>query len=206
MLKLSFKNVQVAIAGKVLLAETGESLAGARVEMIEMPSKLQRILQLKAMQVGKKWDTLPERIDRQFTRGDGSFFFTDLPLGDYVLQASVPDGGDRYQAVTRAFQVKQQQQQTGINFATATGNFEILPTGLKGQILGNGQAIAYAKIRAVEDNAETLSDVDGKFRFVGLSASTQPSVFQISRTDHPSQRRSVMLQRGVMTTIDFVLD
>ena len=62
MLKLSFKNVQVAIAGKVLLAETDQPLSGAKVEIIEMPQKFQRILHLKAMQFGDEWATFPERI------------------------------------------------------------------------------------------------------------------------------------------------
>ena len=204
MLKLSFKNVQVAIAGKVLLAETDQPLSGAKVEIIEMPEKFQRILQLKAMQFGEEWATFPERIDRKFTRPDGSFYCTDLPLGNYVVRASVVNGGTSYQSVTQAFQVKQKQDSTDLE--TATGTLKILPTGLKGQISANGKAIAYAKIRAVEGNAETLSDEDGNFRFVGLSVTTQPTVFQISSADHSPQRPSVQLQQGVMTTIDFVLD
>ncbi|AFY37033.1 hypothetical protein Lepto7376_0621 [[Leptolyngbya] sp. PCC 7376] len=204
MLQLSLKNVQVAIAGKVLLAETGEPLAKAMVEMIEMPAKFQRILQLKAMQAGDEWAIATERIDRKLTRNDGSFFFTDLPLGNYVVRASVVNGGSRYQAVTREFQVKQQQSSTDLE--TAVGNLEILPTGIKGQVLANGQAIAYAKIRQVDDNTETLSDADGNYRFVGLEAATQPTVFQISSADFPPQRRSAMLQQGVMTTVDFSLD
>ena len=204
MLKLSFKNVQVAIAGKVLLTETDQPLSGAKVEIVEMPEKFQRILQLKAMQFGDEWATFPERIDRKFTRTDGSFYFTDLPIGNYVVQASVVNGGTSYQSVTQAFQVQQKQNSTDLE--TATGTLKILPTGLKGQISANGKAITYAKIRAVENNEETLSDADGNFRFVGLPAISQPTVFQISSADHSPQRRSVQLQQGVMTTIDFVLD
>ena len=204
MLKLSFKNVQVAIAGKVLLAETDQPLSGVKVEIVEMPEKFQRILQLKAMQFGDAWATLPRRIDRKFTHADGSFYFTDLPIGKYVVQASVVSGGTSYQSVTQSFEVKQKQDSTDLE--TATGTLKILPTGLKGQISANGKAIAYAKIRAVEGNAETLSDADGNFRFVGLPATSQPTVFQISSADHSPQRRSVMLQQGVMTTIDLVLD
>ncbi len=204
MLKLSFKNVQVAIAGKVLLAETDQPLSGAKVEIIEMPEKFQRILQLKAIQFGEQWEAFPERIDRKFTRADGSFYFTDLPFGNYVVQASVVNGGTSYQPVIQAFEVKQKQDSTDLE--TVTGTLKILPTGLKGQISAKGEAIAYAKIRAVEGNAETLSDADGNFRFVGLPATTKQTVFQISSADHAPQRRSVMLQQGVMATIDFVLD
>lgn len=204
MLKLTFKNVQVAIAGKVLLAETDQPLAKVKVEIIAMPTKLERILQLKAMQLGQAWEVVPERIDRKLTRNDGSFYFVDLPTGNYTLRASVVNGGTSYQSVTQAFEVKQTEGSTDLD--TATGTLKILPTGLKGQISANGKAIAYAKIRAIESNAATLSDVDGNFRFVGLPATTQPTIFQISSTDHAPQRRSVQLQQGVMTTIDFVLD
>lgn len=204
MLKLSLKNVQVAIAGKVLLAETDQPLANAKVEIIKMPVKCQRILQLKAMQAGNKWALLPERIDRKLTRGDGSFYFTNLPIGNYVIQASLVKGGTSYLSVTQAFNVKQKQNSTDLE--TAMGTLKILPTGLQGKVLAKGLAIAYAKIRAVESNVETLSDAAGNFRFVGLEASSQPTVFQISTADQPPQRRSVMLQQGVMTTIDFALE
>jgi hypothetical protein len=95
MLEMSVSNLQIAIAGKVLEEETDEIVVGAMVEIVEMPEKFRRILSLKKLQFGLQWEKMLDRIDRKITSNEGYFYFTNLPIGTYVLEASLPSGRNR---------------------------------------------------------------------------------------------------------------
>jgi hypothetical protein len=94
MLEMSVSNLQIAIAGRVLEGETDEIVVGAMVEIVEMPEKFRRILSLKKLQFGSQWEKKLDRIDRKITSNEGYFYFTNLPIGTYVLEASINKNRD----------------------------------------------------------------------------------------------------------------
>lgn len=203
MLGLTIRNGQVAIAGKVIQAVTKEAMAGAVVEMIQMPAKFARILQLKALQAGDQWARMKERGDRRITQTDGTFFFTDLPLGEYIIRATIPNSSTRYKAVEQTYQVTQNE---AAELQTAIADLAIPPTGLQGKILAKKKAVPFAKIKLVGGTESTIADQTGAYRFTGLEASggeTTQILFQISSPDYSTQQQSVVLQQGVMSNIDF---
>lgn len=87
MLEIKITNPQVAIAGRVLDKETEKAIAGAMVQIVEMPEKFQTQLSLKALQHGSQWSKMSDRLDRKLTASDGYFYFINLPAGDYKLAA-----------------------------------------------------------------------------------------------------------------------
>ena len=105
MLTMHISNPQVAIAGRVREGKTQQAIAGAMVEIIEMPEKLKAILSLKALQYGSQWQKMSDRLDRKITASDGSFYFVDLPTGDYQLEVSFKAMGTNYQKREQIVQV-----------------------------------------------------------------------------------------------------
>ena len=92
-LTLTTKGQRVAIAGQVIDATTQRPIAGARVELGDMPEHFQQRLRLKALQYGDRWEGLQARCDRTHTAPDGLFYFTNLPEGHYTLVATAPPPG-----------------------------------------------------------------------------------------------------------------
>lgn len=76
----------VALAGSVKDAETGSAIADAtiRIEGQNLPNK-----------------------NRTQTRADGSFYFIDLPAGEYTLYVTRFYAGTRYTPETRTVSVRQ---------------------------------------------------------------------------------------------------
>jgi Prealbumin-like fold domain len=105
MLEMSVSSLQIAIAGRVLKGETDEIVVGAVVEMMEMPEKFRRILSLKKIQFGLQWEKMGDRLDRKITSNEGYFYFTNLPIGTYVLEASLPISGSRHNKVRQTVRV-----------------------------------------------------------------------------------------------------
>jgi hypothetical protein len=105
MLKMSVSNLQIVIAGRVLEGETDKIVVGAMVEIIEMPEKFRRILSLKKLQSGSQWEKMGDRVDRKVTTNEGYFYFTNLPLGTYVLEASLPISGSSFNKARQTVQV-----------------------------------------------------------------------------------------------------
>lgn len=207
MLQLTLRNAEVAIAGKVVQAVTDEPMAGAAVEIVQMPDKFVRILQLKQMQYGTRWQGLQQRLDRKISDVDGGFFFTDLPIGDYTLRATIPNSGRRYQKIEKIYQVRHKFNSSEL--ATQMGDLAIPPTGIEGRIYAQDKTIPFAKVLLVGTTEATFANQEGRYRFTGLEASShagQQIFFQISSPDHGSQQRSAVLSQGVMSNIDFSLD
>ncbi|HEY9694205.1 MAG TPA: hypothetical protein V6D15_18530 [Oculatellaceae cyanobacterium] len=128
MLKLSIVNQQIAIAGQVLEGETEKTISGALVEIIKMPEKFQAQLSLKALQYGSQWQKMLVRPDRKITSNDGYFYFTNLPVGEYSLEASLPKNSTRYNKVTQLFKVV---SDVNGKITTTLTNIVLLPTGIK---------------------------------------------------------------------------
>ena len=147
MLKMSVSTQQIAIAGRVLERETEEPISGAMVEIIEMPDKFRAILSLKALQYGSQWEKISDRADRKISANDGSFYFVDLPPGEYQLKASLPGSGTRYQNGEPKVSVS-----SPINDVIPTTMTDIVlePTGIKGKITDADEAnkaIVNAKVQ-----------------------------------------------------------
>ena len=101
MLELKITSPQVAIAGRVIDGETKTAIAGAIVEIVEMPEKFQTHLSLKALQYGSDWKKISDRPDRRLTASDGYFYFVNLPAGDYKLEAFFKQGSKRKKEIIR---------------------------------------------------------------------------------------------------------
>lgn len=96
-------NHRVAIYGRVAI---GFKLQGednwtllpqpvqqAQVEIIDAPASFQRRLYLKSLSHGQNWESLLARPDRTPIRVDGSFYFMDLPPGNYTVRATCTQRG-----------------------------------------------------------------------------------------------------------------
>ncbi|MBO1351099.1 MAG: carboxypeptidase regulatory-like domain-containing protein [Hormoscilla sp. GUM202] len=92
-MKLEGRSRQVTIAGLVRNAQTGQGIAGVRVQITGMPAALQAKIDFLAQLYGEDWK---QRPDRTQTRPDGYFYFLDLPDGDYTLRADWLEAGTRY--------------------------------------------------------------------------------------------------------------
>ena len=101
-MKLSSSHHQVAIAGQVSDAETGQAIAGARVDLTQVPETFQKRLSLQALSYGDRWETLSRRPDRTYTTVDGWFHFIDLPASTYGLTVFLPQAGSRYGPVQKS--------------------------------------------------------------------------------------------------------
>jgi hypothetical protein len=203
---------QVAIAGIVSDAQTGEMIHRALVEMIQMPESFQQGLTLKAMQHGVQWANLPERPDRTYTTKDGTFYFIDLPDGDYTLQVSLPGAGTRYRTVQAAVKVARNQDL----IQRATAAIALLPTSIRGIITNSDkEPIVMANVRVEGSSASTFSDSEGKYLLTGLEVwqrspnrpADQPPkpLVTVSAPGYQPISQGVWLSQGDVKTLDFKL-
>lgn len=201
MLGMSVSNPQVAIAGRVLEAETEKAISGAMVEIIAMPEKFQTILSLKALQYGWQWHKMRERCDRTITRSDGSFHFINLPPGEYILEASLPERGTRYNFVKKTVEVT---ESVNGKMPVAMIDIVLLPTGIKGTVTDADEpnkAIINAQVQIQGSRDWALTDQEGNYRLLGLesSKSGQRTVnLIVSATGYQQVSQSVVIKYGVV--------
>ncbi|MGB7439668.1 MAG: carboxypeptidase regulatory-like domain-containing protein [Coleofasciculaceae cyanobacterium] len=201
MLEISLSNPQVAIAGRVLEGETEKAISGAMVEIIAMPDKFQTILSLKALQYGWQWSKMRERCDRKITTSDGYFHFVKLPPGEYILEASLPGRGTRYNSVQKTVKVADSIKG---KISTVVADIVLLPTGIKGTVTDADEpnkAIVNAKVQIQGSRDWILTDQEGNYRLLGLesSKSGQRTVnLIISATGYQQVSLSVVIKHGVV--------
>jgi hypothetical protein len=209
MLELSIVNQQIAIAGKVLQGETEKTISGAIVEIIAMPEKFRAILSLKALQYGSQWEKMSARLDRKMTSIDGYFYFTNLPPGDYLLEASLPTSLNRYKKVRTTAKVS-----APVNGKIPTTMTEIVlsSTGIKGTITDVNdpkKLIANAKIQIQDSGDSTISDQKGNYLLIDLESppSGQRTITLIaSATGYQQVSQTLKIQRGeVISEQNFAL-
>ena len=167
----------------MLEGESNLIIAGAKVEIIEMPKNFSTIVSLKALQYGSQWEKMSDRPDRKITASDGSFYFVDLPPGDYKLKASLPGSGTRYKNGVQKVSVSSPIKDvipTSIKdivkeiIPTTITDIVIEPTGIKGTITDKAppnDAILNAKVQIQGSPESTFSDQEGNYRLLGLDAS-----------------------------------
>jgi Carboxypeptidase regulatory-like domain/CarboxypepD_reg-like domain len=155
---------RVAIAGSVTDAITEQRIAGAVVEV-----------------VGQNLQTQ--------TREDGSFYFIDLPDGQYTLKVSAPNLGSRYGTANVAnVTVK---DENGRLIFDSQANVKLSPTRLIGQVKrsDNNQPIANALVQLRGSETQTLTNKEGRYVLSGIQAS-QPRV-QVSVNGFVTQIQQV---------------
>ncbi|ACC80108.1 carboxypeptidase regulatory-like domain-containing protein [Nostoc punctiforme] len=199
MLELSIVNQQIAIAGKVLQGETQKNISGAIVAIIEMPEKFRAILSLKALQYGSQWEKMSERPDRKITSNDGYFYFTNLPSGEYLLEASLPTSPTRYNEVRTKVQVS-----SPINgkISTTMADIVLSPTGIKGKITDvtdPKKLITNAKVQIQDSGDTTISDQQGNYHLIGLESpkfGERNITVIVSATGYQQVLQQLNIQRG----------
>ncbi len=195
---------QVAIAGQVSDAQTGQVLPGARVELSPLSGPFKTRLALQAMQYGERWQAMTERADRTHTANDGSFHFLDLPDGRYTLTVSLLGAGTRYGLAQSTVAVSRQ----GDRIQRATADIALPPTTLKGQIKNaEGAPVIMAKVQVVGSGESTFSDSQGNYMLTGLEAakpSGQRMVTALAQGYEPISQGTPLSQAEVKT-LDFTL-
>lgn len=179
----------VVISGVVFDAITEQPIPAAEIVLAQIPPALNTRLVLKALQIGNQWQTRPERGDRiwidpnrplaileqanghyhlqTWTSRDGYFTFLDLPPGDYIVQASLPDTGRRYGAAKRdRITVTQDQEK----IATVFVELPLPPTTLTGKVT-MPDPISMAKVQVQETGDYTYTNSAGEYLLTRLEAS-----------------------------------
>jgi CarboxypepD_reg-like domain len=199
MLEMSIVSQQIAIAGRVMEGETENSISGAIVEIIEMPEKFRAILSLKALQYGSQWGKMSDRPNRKITTSDGSFHFTNLPPGEYLLEASFLRSTTRYSKVQKTVKVS---SPVNGKIPTTMADIVILPTGIKGTITDidePNKAIVNAKVQIQGSRESTISNQKGYYRLIGLESpkSGQSTItLIISAVGYQEVSQSLDIQAG----------
>jgi CarboxypepD_reg-like domain len=199
MLEMSIVSQQIAIAGRVLEGEMSKAISGAIVEIIEMPEKFRAILSLKALQYGLQWEKMSNRYDRKITTSDGSFHFTNLPPGEYVLEVSFAISATWYSKVQKKVQVS-----SAINnkIPTTMTDIVLLPTGIKGTITDVDdpkKVIDNAKVQIQGSRESTVSDQKGNYRLLGLESSKSgelAATLIVSAMGYQEVSKSIVIKRG----------
>lgn len=79
---------QVAIGGRVTLGE--QPCTGAHVSIVTMPREFEFRIRTAQRARCADWDELDMRPDKTVSRADGTFYFLDLPTGDYGVRCVDP--------------------------------------------------------------------------------------------------------------------
>ena len=227
MLTIKIANSQIAIAGRVLEGESNREIAGAEVEIIDMPEKFRTIVSLKELQYGSQWEKMSDRTDRKITASNGSFSFFDLPPGSYTLKASVPGSETRYEEgepekvtvsspITDVIPTSIKDVVKEI-IPTTIKDIVLKPTGIKGTITSMDEpnkAVVNAKVRIQGSSESTFSDHKGNYRLLGLEASKSESESEsdlrtvtviVSATGYQKVSQSLKIKQGKVEDQNFSL-
>lgn len=201
---LTLPTHRVIISGQVCNAATQTPLARARVELMQVPEAFARWLAARALKYGDKWASLEERPDRVRTAQDGTFFFVDLPPGDYTLQATFATAGQRLGACSVQATVPARSEQT----APVSVDLLLPPTALSGSVRLGGldgieTPIPLAKVRLDGSGEQVFSDADGNF----LLHSIEPGerVVRISAQGYEAFSQTIRLAAAQTQTLDVLL-
>lgn len=193
---------QVAIAGRVTDAQTGQTIGGAQVKITAAPSKFTDWLALQELQYGDRWASMPERPDQIRTAPDGHFHFMDLPNGSYTLMVKLPGVGTRY-GVAQATVMVSRDAQGHINLVSTS--LALPPTTLKGVVTGPGAApVAMAEVRVKGSGERAFTDGQGRYALAGLEVGNR-TVSVSAQGYQPASQPVALSPAGVERPLDFDL-
>ncbi|MBD2037651.1 carboxypeptidase regulatory-like domain-containing protein [Leptolyngbya sp. FACHB-321] len=169
----------VAIAGSVANAVSGGAIAGTLVEIVDLKR-------------------------RTLTREDGSFYFTDLPVGSYILTIAAPHLSSRYGAIN-GLTIQVQNNERGKPILDPKAKVQLVPTTLTGQVVraDTSKPIRGAIVQLRRGDLQTITDKEGRYTLSGLLAS-KPSI-QVTAKDFSTSVQTVVLTTGQTTTANFSL-
>jgi hypothetical protein len=194
---------QVALAGRVLDAETGKPIRGAEVTITNMPVEFKRKIDGVILQMRGRENPLSETPDRTLSRSDGLFYFLDLPDGKYTLKARIPNSGRRYGEAHQDAAVRRDAQAT---VQRATVNIQLHPTVVKGRITASGQksGVLMAEVRIKGSGERTFSDKKGNYAVVGIEPGKR--MLQVFAQGYREILQAVTLtEPGAAETLNFTL-
>ncbi|KOP26691.1 hypothetical protein AMR41_08690 [Hapalosiphon sp. MRB220] len=170
---------RVAIAGSVTNAITGQGIPGIQV-------------------------TVTEQNLRTQTREDGSFYLSDLPVGQYELVISGSQLG-KYYGTSDPVPVRVADATNGQPIFDSQANIKLQPTQLTGRVTrqDNNQAIAGAILKLHGSSIQTVTDKEGKYLFSELPASTQ--TLEVTARGFATATKTQTFIAGQEITIDFQL-
>jgi hypothetical protein len=153
MLKLEQTRHQVATAGHVSDAQTGQAILGADVSVKNAAQDV---------------------VARARTAADGHYHFLDLPDGQYTLEASLPDAGSRYGMAQAQATVT---RGGGGKIRLTVADMALPPTTIKGQITGPGATpIILAEVRVKGSGERALTDAGGRYALIGLEVGVRTAL------------------------------
>ena len=194
---------QVAVAGRVIDARTQQFLTGAIVTITGMPELFRRALALKAVQYGSRWAGMSDRIDRTRARQDGTFYFLDLPDGEYTVTAALPDMGNRYGTVDQKATVT---RDASGRMKVAFMELALQPTMVEGKITGAGQrsGIMMVEVRMKGSGERTFSDVKGHYVLAPVEPGSR-TVQAFAQGYRPGLQKLELKMAGDAETLNFAL-
>ncbi|MBZ5681022.1 MAG: carboxypeptidase-like regulatory domain-containing protein [Acidobacteriia bacterium] len=194
---------QVAVAGRVIDTRTGKPLPGALVTITGASPAFKKKLAAKAMQYAAQWAGMVERADRTRSRKDGSFYFLDLPDGEYKLQASLPNMGKRYGAAEEKATVSRDDTGT---IKLVFVDLPLQPTMLEGKVTGAGQkaGVVMAEVRVKGSGERTFSDAKGNYMLVAVEPGER-TVLAIAQGYRPAQQKVALKMPGAAEKVNFAL-
>lgn len=194
---------RVAIAGIVVDGGTRKPLAGAVVGIESMPPVLKRILEMKSMEHGERWETLLERPDRTRSASDGQFHFLDLPDGKYTLRATLPGVAKRYgpgHVEASVSRDKSGRIQIGVL------EIAVQPTTVKGKITAASQksGILMAEVRMKGSGEHTFSDEKGEYVLTAIEPGKR-TIQVFAQGFKPAAEQAQLKSAGASQTLNFTL-
>lgn len=197
-LKLASVRHQVAIAGQVTNAATGQPIAGAQVKLTGGSAAFQARIALQESFYGATRATLIESAI------DGSFYFLDLPESSlYTITVSLPKAGTRYAESVQATAIRVSCEAEQIQRATV--NLALPPTAVSGQIKDSkNEPVRMATVQLVGSPERTFSDEQGRYLLQELEASDLVAIAVSAQGCEPVTQQ-ISLDRGQTKILDFEL-
>lgn len=196
---------QVAIAGQVNDARTGESIGRVRVAISAAPGAFTGWLAVHASQYGERWATMAQRPDRTVTAADGHYHFLDLPDGQYTLVVSLPEWGTRYGKAQAEVDVSRNAQG---HIHMAAAHIDLPPTTVKGRITFQDaeppEKVIMATIRIMGSGEQAFSNGQGHYRLTGIETGER-NVLVAAPGYQPASQGVQINEAGEERTLNFAL-